>query len=967
MSPLLASMRACYHQVRSRFAGQIAIAGDRAVIIQVQGSGQKIVRPDQPHLELTRFEGLHRQTRGDPETGRPHDIDLIRPFARAIELVGRERDLESLREWLRGDLPVSVRVLTGQAGFGKTRLALELVEDVTARGWSAGFLTRRELTRFLGQTNAATWGWNAPVLAVVDYASASAGDLNALLRQLATHNCWNEDGAGRHCPLRLLLLERQATPGAGWWAYTFGRGDEAVLERMLDPRRPVALQPLAKSSARWEVVERTLRRLGSDIDLPKDADFARHLTELTWGGTPLFLIMAAVYAARSDFAAALALGADELSLHIAENELSRIRKVVNLDADLGALVDHLVAVATLRRGLAGDSAMAVIKEEAAELGYELPLGPAPLRDALAGALPDGKGGLAPVGPDMIGEAVLLSVWGGSEAALPAIRRAHAEEPFSTLETVIGTCRDYLIRGNRVPLNWLKAIVTARVGSHHPDASALIDLANAMPEHTVELREIALDVSQAVVDALRPLACDPGGPNNRAALAGSLHNQSLRLAALGRRCAAADSAQEAILILRDLAAGSPGAFEPDLGASLTNLATRLAALGRWGEGLEAAEEAVAIRRRLVTSRPGTLEADLMAALNNLSNHLCNVGQREAALRTACEAVEFGESLDATRSDAHRSNVAASLNTLSNCLAEVGRRQEALEAAEKAVVIRQNLAAAKPDAFRPDLAMAWNTLAIRRYEIGCFADALDAAGKSVELYDELSTARPGVFQSDLAVSLNNQSNCLWEVGRKEEALKSVERAVALYRGLATALPDVFRPLLAGSLNNLSNYLAKLSRSEEARDAVMEAVALYRGLATAFPDVFRPDLADSLNNQSNCLSQAGRSTEALDAINEAVVLHRGLADACPEAFRPKLSVSLNNLSNRLWETGRREDALDTVEEAVLTLRGPFLAVPSAFASDMDIVFANYVNQFRQSHREVDAELSEPIKEALACIKDS
>ena len=82
--------------------------------------------------------------------------------------------MADLRAWLNRGTPISVQVMTGGAGHGKTRLALELIDEMTPRGWRAGFLTRGELRRFREQHNLSEWGWNTPVSAVVDYASASA-------------------------------------------------------------------------------------------------------------------------------------------------------------------------------------------------------------------------------------------------------------------------------------------------------------------------------------------------------------------------------------------------------------------------------------------------------------------------------------------------------------------------------------------------------------------------------------------------------------------------------------------------------------------------------------------------------------------------------------------------------------------------------------------------------------------------
>jgi hypothetical protein len=51
-----------------------------------------------------------------------------------VELLGRKHALDGLHHWLAEDRNVSVRVLTGGAGRGKTRLALELVRGAAGNG-----------------------------------------------------------------------------------------------------------------------------------------------------------------------------------------------------------------------------------------------------------------------------------------------------------------------------------------------------------------------------------------------------------------------------------------------------------------------------------------------------------------------------------------------------------------------------------------------------------------------------------------------------------------------------------------------------------------------------------------------------------------------------------------------------------------------------------------------------------------
>ena len=904
---------------------QEAAAGAGSVIVQIVGDGNA-VSPGLPYLELARYTGLYGRIRNDPEIDGPNEIDLIRPFSRAIELVGREAELASLRNWLKDDSMISVRVLTGGAGLGKTRLALELVREAAGgdspqtSGWCAGFLTRQGLARFLRQPNVATWAWNAPVLVVVDYASASARGLNDWMRLLAEHPCWAEDQAGP--PLRVLLLERHATPGAGWWAETFGRGEESVLEGMLDPAEPVALRALERPRQRREIIERTLARLGSGLTLPEDEGFERRLAELTWGGVPLLLMIAAVAAARAGVNDALALGADRLALKVAENELCRVRKVARVDVSLGPFVDHMVAVATLRQGLTEDAALDAIEAEATELGYKLSGGAAPLRDRLTSALPDGAGGVSAVGPDMIGEALLISAWNERDTGLPAIGRAHALEPVAVMETLIRTCQDYLIRGYCEPLKWLARLFGARADSY-----ALIELDEAMPKQTVELRELGLEVSRSVARLVGSFARETGDTNVRAVLARSLINLSFRLSELGLREDALDAAKETVAFYREFAAACPDAFRPDLAASLNNLSVRLSELGLREDALDAAKETVALYREFAAARPDTFQPGLAMSLNNLSNNLSELGLREDALAAAREAVALYRELVAARPHTFRPDLAASLNNVSHWLSELGLREDALADAKEAVAIYRELAAARPDAFRPDLAMSLNNLSNSLSELGLREDALAAAREAVELYRGLAAARPSAFQPGLAMSLNNLSIGLSKLGRHEAALDAAAEATVLYRELAAARPDAFRPDLAMSLNNLSNRASELGRQEAALDAVREAVAIRRELAAARPDAFQPNLAASLTNLSNHLSSSGRREEALEAAGEAAALHRGLAAARPDAFRPSLAASLNNLSMHLSQCGQCEEALGAAEDAAELYRELAVARPEAF----------------------------------------
>ena len=181
------------------------------------------------------------------------ETDLLNPYRRAIALVGREADMQSLWDWLHSPRPISVRTIAGRAGAGKTRAAIELIERLNTDRpgqWWAGFVQGRELRRFSAQQNLAAWGWARPTLIVVDYAASLTGPLREWLRDLA-QSAARADGK----PLRLLLLEREAAAGEGWLqSLCLGGQSEAGVSELFDPLEPKRLDRLETVAQRREVL-----------------------------------------------------------------------------------------------------------------------------------------------------------------------------------------------------------------------------------------------------------------------------------------------------------------------------------------------------------------------------------------------------------------------------------------------------------------------------------------------------------------------------------------------------------------------------------------------------------------------------------------------------------------------------------------------------------------------------------------
>ncbi|WP_158817323.1 tetratricopeptide repeat protein [Methylocapsa sp. S129] len=940
-------------------AQNATVFGHDNIIVQANGSGVNVaVQADKAYLRLTQYEKRTKlAARDKSETG------LLSAYrADVVPLVGRDDALDDLRHWLDGEAPVSMRVLVGAGGRGKTRLALELARGISEAGWLAGFATVEELDRFRAQHNVAQWRWDRPVLILIDYAASRAGQIRDWAREIS--DAALEDGRPR---LRLLLIERQANRAIGWLATIFGYGsDDAsrALIALLDPPEPVELTAIDDLAFRRRIFAALLGSGGSGLEAPApgaDAEFDRLLADRKWAGDPLYLGMAGLVARREGVSAALSLSRTDLALAIAERELKRIGDIGaahGVDASgqnhRGAFIRHMAVIATLTQGLTREEARKLAEGEHAALKSAAPLNSS--LEAVCDALPvaDGSGGVAPILPDIVGEGAILA-WLGDKGPIaqwglpPAARIAAAAQSMlpRVSAVLVRIAQDFAPAGRDEPVRWLESLAE----TSNADIGALMQIADALPIKTLALRELAVRLTRRITAALRTAVAARKARNSAAdrkallplsdLLAKSLNNFGDRLSGLGRREDALAATREAVDLYRRLVAESSEAFAPHLANALNNLGSRLGDLGRRKDALAAAREAVDIRRRLAAERPGAFMPLLASALSNYGNKLSEFGRLEDALAPTLEALEIRRRLAAERPDAFMPDLAISLTNLGNRLRELERREEALAPAQEAVDIYRSFAVEQPDAFLPDFAAALINLGVILGKLDRREGALAATTEALDICRRLAAERPEAFMPTLATSLNNLSDKLGKVGRREEARSAAQEAVDIHRRLVAETPDAFMPDFAGSLSDLGKRLRELGRREDALAATQEAVDIHRRVAADGPDAFLPYLATALNDLGGCLSALDRREDAVAAAQEAIDIYRGLA-AEISAFLPDLAGSLSNLSDGLSNLGLRDEALGAAQEAVDIYRGLAAERPDGFQPDLAIALNNLGGMF-------------------------
>jgi hypothetical protein len=247
------------------------------------------------------------------------------PFARFPRLESRTVELSSLANWATNERPISIKVLTGPAGIGKTRMAVELCNSLDAQGWVTGFLTPFYLTRYADVLSPAIWHLEQPTLVVLDDAISFGSWLKTFLAEISAR-----PGGGKS--LRLLLIDRYISSRSPPYRDWFGAsGWENHAWSLLDPKEPVEIGPLKDIESRRSVFSMGISIIDSDLRPPMkgyDQAFDNWLGSMSWTGIPCYLLMAGVFAGKSGISSLISLRQADVVSALAKSERERLAKII---------------------------------------------------------------------------------------------------------------------------------------------------------------------------------------------------------------------------------------------------------------------------------------------------------------------------------------------------------------------------------------------------------------------------------------------------------------------------------------------------------------------------------------------------------------------------------------------------------------------------------------------------------------
>ena len=654
---------------------------------------------------------------------------LLDPRRELVGFVGRKDELAALVAWCQDEDAARLRLVTGQGGVGKTRLAVELAERMKKHGWTCERVADGKEGEAITALRAVTRG---RALLVVDYAETRVG-LKQMLTALA-----GDQGDG----VRVLLLARSA---GDWWDQ-LGVGEPAVWDVVQAAKAAELALPavVAADLSDADVIARAVTSFAQELGLPEKT------VEIYGGnGTGRRRVLDLHAAALVAVLAEAGTGTVRVDIRTVLGELLRHEQHLWYHsaraAGLSEGPDGMSPLMLRQVVAAGCLLGAATEQEARALPGRVPgLSPSVrvarwLRDLYppGSGEPDWLGSLQPdrlaelhtvrelVASPELSQACLTSLDSRqARRAVTLLARASSDDPDAEalLSQTLPDVADFIV-GLDAPRETLTAIY------------------NAIPYPTVILAPAAVTLARQILGLLPA----DSGPAVRAYWLTRPRRPVLRAGPPGRRAAGHRGSRHH---LPGAGRRQPGPLPPRprrLADQPRRLVLRAGPPGRRAAGHRGS------RRHLPGAgrrQPGPLPPrprPLAGQPRRLVLRAGPPGRRAAGHRGSRRHLPgAGRRQPGPLPPRPR----PSLNNLGVRFSELGRPADALPVTEEAVAIYRELAAASPDRYRPDLARSLNNLGVRFSELGRPADALPVTEEAVAIYRELAAASPDRYRPDLA---------------------------------------------------------------------------------------------------------------------------------------------------------------------------------------------------------------------------
>lgn len=838
--------------------------------------------------------------------------------SRLTKLVGRDSEKQELKAWLKLPHPVSCKVLYGEGGSGKTRLAFEIAEEAKGDGWQAGEAQTEDLV--------GSWAFGEKgLMLILDYPEYRIEVVRALVRSLKSFLIEQDNPR-----LRILFVTRNLE-------YLDDISTEAA--GLFDT--PLLLTGFQSESEGQQLFDRAWDEL-STLEHNGERSSGKPIVSPPLDGavlkawqyqpgvrlTPLVILAMTVYlfekcstrVTQADFSKT---SISDVFRFLSKREVHRIESEVKrykaLNRAAGEDVDDLDY-----RSIVLLLAVSAIKDGLNIRQIEV-LGPA-VDEKIRYRLPEvrhleelsvfSSARVPAVKPDLFAAAFLaycLEKWAKGEEAYwvlytvgllregGAASRGKDEQLHSSFSR-LGT----LIFDAKVTL---RADWPVEALSH-----AIKDLRFLSDWVSVNLdgNRIEPSLKPLLAAALRSTLRRDAPPNVRAT---HYLNFSTVCVEEGEYSKSLKYIRRAVQLYRDLVDEDPLRYTPRLASSLSNLCASLRTTNedsREEEALTVGRQALKILDDLADKSFADHAPDLARVLSNVATLLDRSGDSQTeALELYQRSIDVWDEIGGDNDIRYASDTAKCLCNFGSHLRDLGgRQQEALSYVERSLGIWELLAQQNYARHADDLATCLVTYASVLTDLDDQSEeALAAIRRAVSIYESLAAESYVRHTPDLAESLNNLSQILYGMkGRGKEAVMVAHRALKTYwnyvqdssrgdhrlryvHGLATCLTNY-----ALQINNYEGY------HEEAVSAINDAVRLCEILVSGNRARYMPTLERTL--LYSCIIELNT-----DHVKALVEVRSQIHGASSEECRDKLEETLRMLLILAKEKGD-EEAVGVIE---------------------------------------------------------
>lgn len=374
--------------------------------------------------------------------------------------------------------------------------------------------------------------------------------------------------------------------------------------------------------------------------------------------------------------------------------------------------------------------------------------------------------------------------------------------------------------------------------------------------------------------------------------------------------AEDYLQRALSLAHSNAQAEPQNNEAPLAMMLINVALHYQDQGRRTDADRLYNEALEILRRLAAENPEAYELRIAATLNSLGILHGRLDKSEEFFNEALEIYsKYAQDDPAT----YMNLVADVLNNLGILYDENQYAGNSEEMYLNALDIYRRLAEESPDTYNPDVAATLNNLSSLYHRYGVKAEEGEQMQQeALQIYRQLAKKDPQVYTSKLATVLSNLVVQYYGDERNDDGERAYDEALDAYRILAQDDAHGYKPLLATKLYEQAIRLYQEGKLDKSEAMFSEALGLYRELADADSRTYLPEVAKMLRNVANLLDKRQNWGESEKLYQEELAINKQLAQQSQQ-YTADVARTYGNLSNHALLMKQFDKALDYARQGL------------------------------------------------------